>query len=191
MLAVSDNLELLYGEEKIVDLEHRPREYEVFLYKDLVNNIYQVFYEPDAHKETDPDFADFEFLGSIMVPSDPVMELSHKKQQILTYLYSKVNVLYQALLSNYSVLEKESWAQQEAEARALLAVQTPLIDALCVVRGCSRDELAKKIVANADAAKDAGTGILAWQQSIETEIKSMTLDNFSMIWDVINNRTLG
>ena len=190
MLAVSDNLELFYGEEKIVDLEHRHTEYEVFLYKDLINNIYQVFYLPDAHKEGDEDFANFEFLGSIMVPSDPVLELAHKKQQILLYLYSKVNVLYQALLSNYSVLEKESWAQQEAEARALLAVQTPLIDTLCAVRGCSRDELAKKIVANADAAKNAGTGILAWQQSLETQIKDMTLDTFAMIWDVITKRSL-
>ena len=190
MLAVSDNLELFYGEEKIVDLEHRHTEYEVFLYKDLINNIYQVFYLPDAHKEGDEDFANFEFLGSIMVPSDPVLELAHKKQQILLYLYSKVNVLYQALLSNYSVLEKESWAQQEAEARALLAVQTPLIDALCAVRGCSRDELALKIVANADAAKNVGTGILAWQQGIETQMKNMTLDDFSGIWNIISEKQI-
>jgi hypothetical protein len=190
MLAVSANLELFYGEEKVVDLEHRHSEYEVFLYKDLINNIYQVFYLPDAHKATDEDFANFEFLGSIMVPSDPELELAYKKCQALAYLYGKVNTLYQSILSNYSVLEKESWAQQEAEARALLAVQTPLIDALCAVRGCSRDELAKKIVANADAATNIGTGILAWQQSIETQIKGMTLDDFAMIWDVISNRTL-
>ena len=190
MIAVSNNLELFYGEEKVVDLEHRPLEYEVFLYKDIVNAVYQVFYAPDAHKETDEDYANFEFLGSIVVPSDPVLELEDKKRQILLFLYSKVNILYQKVLESYSVLEKESWTQQESEARALLAVQTPLMDALCAVRGCSRDELARKIVSNADAAKNVGTGILAWQQGIETQVKGMTLDDFSGIWNIISEKQI-
>ena len=82
MLAVSNNYELFYGDEKVVDLEHRDVEYEVFLYKDIINRVYQVFYVPDAHKETDEDYANFEFLGSIIVPSDPVLELMSKKKQL-------------------------------------------------------------------------------------------------------------
>ena len=116
MLAVSNNHELFYGDEKVVDLEHRDVEYEVFLYKDIINRVYQVFYVPDAHKETDEDYANFEFLGSIIVPSDPVLELMSKKKQLLFFLYGKVDQLYQHLLENYSVLEKESWSQQEEEA---------------------------------------------------------------------------
>ena len=190
MLAVSNNYELFYGEQKIVDLERRDVEYEVFLYKDIINSVYQVFYVPDAHKETDEDYANFEFLGSIIVPSDPVLELMSKKKQLLFFLYGKVDRLYQHLLENYSVLEKESWSQQEEEARALLAVKTPLIDSLCAVRGCSRDELAKKIVSNADAAKNAGTEILSWQQGVEKQVKEMSLDDFSGLWGIIDNKGL-
>ena len=190
MLAVSNNYELFYGDEKVVDLEHRDVEYEVFLYKDIINSVYQVFYIPDAHKETDEDYANFEFLGSIVVPSDPVLELMSKKKQLLFFLYGKVDRLYQYILENYSVLEKESWTQQEEEARSLLSVKTPLIDALCAVRGCSRDELAKKIVDNADAAKSVGTSILSWQQGIESQIKNMELGDFSGLWGIIDNKVL-
>ena len=188
MLAVSNNYELFYGETKIVDLEHRAVEYEVFIYLDKTNAVYQVFYLPDAHKETDEDFANFEFLGSIMVPADPILELESKKKQLLVHLYAKVNGIYEQLLSSYSVLEKESWTQQEAEARALLAVKTPLIDALCAVRGCSRDELAQKIVQNAEGASGVGTSVLAWQQAIETQVKTMTLGDFHGIWNIITEK---
>lgn len=190
MLAVSSNYELFYGDEKVSDLERRDVGYEIFLYKDIVNSVYQVFYSPDAHKETDIDYSNFEFLGSITVPSDPALELISKKKQLLIFLYGKVDRLYQYLLENYSVLEKESWNQQEEEARALLAVKTPLIDSLCAVRGCSRDELARKIVSNADAAKNVGTEVLSWQQGIEKQIKDMSLDDFSILWGIIENRGL-
>ncbi len=190
MLAVSENFELFVDDIKIVDLEHRDKEYEVFVYKDLENSVIQVFYVPDAHKETDFDFDKFEFKGSIIVPADPVMELASKKVQLLSHLYEKVNAIYANLLSKYSVLEKESWEQQEIEARALMAVKTPLIDALCAVRGCSRDELARKIIDNADAAKYAGTYVLSWQQGLEKNIKEMTLNDFAGIWDIITEKVL-
>jgi len=190
MLAVSENFELLVDDVKIIDLERRDKEYEVFVYKDLETSVIQVFYVPDAHKEDDIDFAKYEFKGSIIVPADPVLELQSKKVQLLSHLYEKVNGIYSYLLSGYSVLEKESWEKQEAEARALLSVQTPTIDALCAVRGCSRDELAKKIVANADAAKNAGLSILAWQQGIEKNIKEMDLNDFAGIWNIITGKTL-
>lgn len=190
MLAVSSNFELLVDDVKIIDLERRDKEYEVFVYKDLETSVIQVFYVPDAHKEDDIDFAKYEFKGSIIVPADPVLELQSKKVQLLSHLYEKVNGIYSYLLSGYSVLEKESWEKQEAEARALLSVQTPTIDALCAVRGCSRDELALKIVANADAAKNAGLSILAWQQGLEKNIKEMTLNDFAGIWNIITEKSI-
>jgi hypothetical protein len=190
MLAVSENFELFVDDVKIVDLEHRDKEYEVFVYKDLESNEIQVFYVPDAHKEEDEDFARFEFKGSIIVPADLVLELQSKKIQLLSHLYEKVNGIYSYLLSGYSALEKESWEKQEAEARALLSVQTPTIDTLCAVRGCSRDELAKKIVYNADTAKNAGLSILAWQQGIEKNIKEMSLNDFSTIWENITGKQI-
>ena len=190
MLAVSENFELYVDDVKVVDLERHNSPYEVFVYKDLTNNNIQVFYVPDYHKESDPDYTNFEFKGSIIVPADPVMELAHKKEQLLLHLYAKVDQIYKIILSNYSVLEKESWEQQESEARALMAVKTPLIDTLCAVRGYSRDQLALKIIANADAAKAIGVSILAWQQGIESNIKNMTLDDFSGLWNIVAEKSL-
>jgi hypothetical protein len=190
MLAVSENFELYVDGVKVVDLDRRHSSYEIFVYKDLTNNNIQVFYTPDYHKESDPDYANFEFKGSIIVPADSTMELEHKKSQLLIYLYAKVDQIYKTILSNYSVLEKESWEQQEAEARALMAVKTPLIDALCAVRGYSRDQLALKIIANADAAKAIGVSILAWQQGIEANIKNMNIDDFSGLWDIVSQKSL-
>lgn len=132
----------------------------------------------------------WEFLGSVTIPANPELLLEKRKKELLAHLYSKVNQIYSQLLSNYSVLEKESWTQQEYEARALLAVQTPTIDALCAVRGCSRDELAKKIVANADSAKFIGVSILSWQQGIEANIKNMDLNDFASLWDSISEKEL-
>jgi len=182
MLTITHDFLLLVNGIQVVELERKPKEYEVYVYKDLANDTFNVYYAPDAHKEGDEDYENFQFYGSIMVPADPELSLAVKKVETLSHLYDKVNRIYTALLSNYSVLEKESWVEQEREARELLAVKTPTIDALCAVRGCSRDELALKIVANANAAKAAGLGTLAWQQGLEERIKTMSLEDFSVIW---------
>ena len=79
---------------------------------------------------------------------------------------------------------------QESEARALLNVKTPTIDALCAARGCSRDYLAMRIVENANNARNAGMYILSWQQETEEKIKTMTLEEFSAMWETIENKSL-
>ena len=149
------------------------REYEVH----LENNPY-----PDNTKEG------LTFLGSVIVPADPELVLADRKAELMAKLFSKVGEISKKLESGFSSLEKESWVQQEKEARELLAVKTPLIDVLCEARGCSRDYLAQRIVANADAARNAGSFILGWQQNVEEIIKKMTLDQFYGIWSVIDER---
>jgi len=190
MLTVTYDFRLLVNGIEVVELERKAKEYEVFVYKDLANNVFNIYYVPDAHKEEDDDYEDHQFYGSIMVPADPELALVVRKEEALTHLYSKVDSIYHELLAEYSILEKESWVQQEAEARALMAVKTPLIDALCAVRGCSRDELAYKIILNAEAAKSIGVNVLAWQQGMEQRIKNMNLVDFSVLWDEIVSKKI-
>lgn len=157
---------------------------EVFVW--LKDGIYEYFL-----KKSDVDIVptydeDWEFLGSVILPADPGMLLEKRKKDVLKLLYDKVNSVYLDLLSPYTSLEKESWQQQEEEARALKAVKTPTIDKLCIVRGCSRDELADKIIANADAAKNAGISVLAWQQGIEKKIKEMKVEDYDYLVGEIN-----
>jgi hypothetical protein len=188
MLTITYDFKLLVSGVEVAQMERKATEYEVFVYKNLTTESFEVYYTPDAHKEEDEDFENFQFYGSTMVPADPELSLSEKKKQALKHLYDKVNGIYNFLVSEYSVLEKESWVEQEREARALLAVKTPTIDALCAVRGCSRDYLAVKIVENADEAKQAGLSVLAWQQEVEERIKVMGLEGFSTIWEEITNK---
>lgn len=129
----------------------------------------------------------WEFLGSVYIAADPALVLAKRKSEVLAHLYKTVNNVYVDLASNYTEIEKESWKQQEAEARALKAVATPTIDALCAVRGCSRDELADKIIANANAATVAGLNTLAWQQGMEAKIRNMSIEDFSTLWEEIAN----
>ena len=128
------------------------------------------------------------FLGSVIVPADPELVLADRKVELLTKLFSKVGEISKKMESGFSSLEKESWTQQEKEARELLAVKTPLIDVLCEARGCSRDYLAQRIVANADDARNAGIFILGWQQSTEELIKKMSLEDFSLLWSSIDGK---
>ena len=69
--------------------------------------------------------------------------------------------------------EVQSWAKQEAEARAYLAnpsAQTPLLSALCAARGMDMAELAPKVVAKADAFAVATGTIIGTRQACEDEI---------------------
>ena len=149
------------------------REYEVY----IEHNPY-----PDNTKEG------LTFLGSVIVPADPELVLADRKVELLAKLFSKVGEISKKLESGFSSLEKESWVQQEKEARELLAVKTPLIDVLCEARGCSRDYLAQRIVSNADAARNAGSSILGWQQSTEELIKKMSLEDFTLLWSSIDGK---
>jgi len=73
-----------------------------------------------------------------------------------------------ALATPYRPEERETWADQQAEARAHLAdpsAETPMLDALAAGRGISKAELAGKILANANAFKAASGAILGKQQA--------------------------
>ena len=171
--------EIIHNDLVRIQLNKSSYSVEIFVW---LNEGNYSFFEKKSPDDIVPVYDEtWEFLGSVVVPADPELLLEKKKSDVLKFLYDKVNSIYIKLLSPYTTLEKESWQQQEEEARALKAVKTPTIDSLCASRGCSRDELADKIIANADAAKNAGISVLAWQQGIEQKIKNMKIEDYESL----------
>lgn len=187
MIFIDQNYNVYYQDGTIGSVDRKSQPYQIFVYKKLEDSAVEIHVDKDPYQ---PDQEGYEFLGSVVVPSDTALDLEEKKRQLFDHLYSKVDSIHKVLLSNYSSLEVESWQQQEEEAKALLAVKTPVIDALCAVRGCSRDALALKIVANAEVAKGFGVNILAWQQGFEQKIKNMESSNFPEFWKEISEKGL-
>lgn len=184
---------VLYIDEYAVELEKSDKDVNIYVYfveegyRDDDNTTHEVHQDHDPYSGGKEGFT---FLGSLVNPADPELRLISRKKELVAHLLTKTDLLASKLKEGYSELEERSWEVQESEARALLAVKTPTIDALCAVRGCSRDYLAAKIVENADAARSAGIGILSWQQETEEKIKTMTLEEFSVMWEAIEDKSL-
>jgi hypothetical protein len=149
MLTITEDFELFCDEVSIAELERRAQPYQVSVYKNIAEGYYEVVYDNGTPLEGTV----FDFIGSVEVPYDISLATKDKRDKVLKHLYEKVDQLSEVFKSNFSTLEKDSWQQQEAEARALLAVSTPLLDELAAARNYSRDELARKIIENAEAAR--------------------------------------
>ncbi len=81
------------------------------------------------------------------------------------------------LIASYPQVERESWAQQEKEARAYIAdstAVTPLIDAISAARGVTKDALAQKIVVKADTFASAVGALIGKRQALEDAINAAT-----------------
>ena len=186
---IQDNL--LFVEDRAIELIKSDKDHNIFVYfiqegyRADDNSVYEIH---QGHDPYSGEKEGYTFLGSVFYPADPELVLINRKNELKDHLLNKADILAQALKKGYSELEERSWEVQESEARALLAVKTPTIDALCAVRGCSRDYLAAKIVENADAARSAGIGILSWQQFMEEKIKGISLEEFSSVWDEVSNK---
>ena len=77
------------------------------------------------------------------------------------------------LTTGYPAGERDSWAKQEAEARALLAsstASTPLLSAIASARGIAVADLASRVVAKADAFAAAAGAIIGHRQALEQAI---------------------
>lgn len=182
----------LYIDDVVVELEKSDVDQNVYVYfiQEGFREDEDTFYEVhQGHNPYTEDKEGYTFLGSVVHAANLELVLINRKNELKTHLLKKADSLAAEVKKGYSELEERSWEVQESEARALLNVKTPTIDALCAARGCSRDYLAKKIVENADNARNAGTLILSWQQETEEKIKTMTLEEFSAMWETIENKS--
>lgn len=78
--------------------------------------------------------------------------------ELLPYVLKDINKEYEDAVRNLTIdtpdSEKQTWLKQESEARAYLSdtmAFTPLIDAMCETRNCTKEYMVNKIIEKADA----------------------------------------
>ena len=93
----------------------------------------------------------------------------------------RVNEGYTAAINviaaEYPETERNSWAKQEAEARAWAAnnlAATPLLSAIAVARGTSLADICARVIANADAYAVYAGGVIGKRQALMLRIASAT-----------------
>jgi len=87
------------------------------------------------------------------LPPEPLAALYTAKR---AEIRDKADALLQEVGSEYGAMERQTWEQQHAEAKALQAdpqADAPLVRAIALARGMDVLELAGRILANADAWK--------------------------------------
>lgn len=83
-------------------------------------------------------------------------------------------------LSEFSDVEKQTWAKQQDEVAAYLAdnsAPTPTLDGLAQSRGISREEMLEKAVAKVTAFEPLSVAIVGRQQAYEDMIKAIAADD--------------
>lgn len=78
--------------------------------------------------------------------------------ELLPYALKDINKEYEDAVRNLTIdtpdSEKQTWVKQESEARAYKSdnmALTPLIDAICETRKCTKEYIVNKIIEKADA----------------------------------------
>ena len=93
------------------------------------------------------------------------------------YLLSKVNADFEtaisSLTSSVPTSEIATWPDQKAEAKAWIldnSVATPLIDSICLTRGCDKEYLVNKILAKNEYYSIEVGKLTGIRQKLEKEI---------------------
>jgi hypothetical protein len=113
------------------------------------------------------------------VPSvvDPLSSLSldELKLRKLAELSAAFATRIATLKAAYPEDEIQSWFKQEAEAKAYVAdntAATPLLAAMARARGISIDDLAGRVIANADVYSVAAGSLIGNRQKYEDEVNA-------------------
>lgn len=75
----------------------------------------------------------------------------------------------------YPQWEIQTWSDQEAEAMAYQAdstSSTPTLDGICAGRGMKKDELAKRIIANASAWRPVAAGVVGQRLRFQDQLNA-------------------
>lgn len=99
--------------------------------------------------------------------------------ELLPYALKDINKEYEDAVRNLTIdtpdSEKQTWLKQESEARAYKSdnmALTPLIDAMCETRNCTKEYIVNKIIEKADAyavAIGRLTGLRQKQEKLITQ----------------------
>lgn len=115
-------------------------------------------------------------LGHHGNPVGPeLLTLDELKAAKLAEINAGCQLMLDRLTANYPAAELLTFDKQETEARALLAAPeaaTPLLTPLAAARGMETGELARKVIAKADAFTAASGHIIGQRQKYEDALNS-------------------
>ena len=101
--------------------------------------------------------------------------LANTKARKLAEINAACDAALAALTASYPASELLTFDKQEAEARALLAdpeASTPFLTPLAAARGLETEELARKVIAKADAFTTASGHVIGLRQKDEDRLKA-------------------
>lgn len=101
--------------------------------------------------------------------------LANTKARKLAEINAACDAALAALTASYPASELLTFDKQEAEARALLAdpeASTPFLTPLAAARGMETEELARKVIAKADAFTTASGHVIGLRQKDEDRLKA-------------------
>ena len=101
--------------------------------------------------------------------------LANTKARKLAEINAACDAALAALTASYPASELLTFDKQEAEARALLAgpeAVTPFLTPLAAARGLETEELARKVIAKADAFTTASGHVIGLRQKDEDRLKA-------------------
>lgn len=101
--------------------------------------------------------------------------LANTKARKLAEINAACDAALAALTASYPSTELLTFDKQEAEARALLAdpeASTPFLTPLAAARGLETEELARKVIAKADAFTTASGHVIGLRQKDEDRLKA-------------------
>lgn len=101
--------------------------------------------------------------------------LANTKARKLAEINAACDAALAALTASYPASELLTFDKQEAEARALLAdpeAATPFLTPLAAARGMETEDLARKVIAKADAFTTASGHVIGLRQKDEDRLKA-------------------
>ena len=113
--------------------------------------------------------------GVYVIVAIPAPTLEEAKARKLTEINAACDAALSALTADYPESELLTFDKQEAEARALLAdpeAATPFLTPLAAARGLETEELARKVIAKADAFTTASGHVIGLRQKDEDRLKA-------------------
>lgn len=113
--------------------------------------------------------------GGYIIVAIPAPALEEVKTAKLVEINAACDAALAALTASYPSTELLTFDKQEAEARALLAdpeASTPFLTPLAAARGLEIEELARKVIAKADAFTTASGHVIGLRQKDEDRLKA-------------------
>ena len=144
--------------------------YHVYPYNSAYAELWdEVFEYAEAHPECVTEEQSY---------TPPVPTLEEAKADKLEEINAAADSAIAMLTATYPNREIATFDKQEAEARAYAAdpttAQTPLLSALSQARGIELPELARRVIAKADAFAVASGSIIGQRQALEDRLDTCT-----------------